>query len=124
MLKKSFVAAAAVAMVFGGAGLVQADDVVRVVEGSEVTLPPAAGGYPGRAVAVAECPAGETRTGGGAVVTAGNSYADRYHLTASAPISGERWWAFATNSDPSNAGTLKAYAICAKVVKNPTLTTP
>ncbi|MFE0602092.1 hypothetical protein ACFW2T_19185 [Streptomyces sp. NPDC058892] len=45
-------------------------------------------------------------------------------MTASAPISGERWWAFATNSDPDNAGTLKAYAICAKVVKNPTLTTP
>ncbi|MFJ5834616.1 hypothetical protein [Streptomyces sp. NPDC093089] len=124
MLKKSLVAAAAAAMAFMPAGVAAADDVVRVVESAEVTIPVASGGYPGRAAAVAECPAGETRTGGGAVVTAGNSYADRYQLGASIPIAGESWWAFATNSDTSNPGKLKAYAICAKVVKNPTLTTP
>ncbi|MFF0478346.1 hypothetical protein [Streptomyces sp. NPDC004284] len=124
MLKKSLVAAAAVAMTFGTAGLAVADDVVRVVESSEVTIPVAANGYPGRAVAQAQCPAGETRTGGGAMVVAGNSYADRYAVGASIPIAGEGWWAFATNTDPNNPGKLKAYAICAKVVKNPTLTTP
>ncbi|MFG2882871.1 hypothetical protein ACGFYV_11305 [Streptomyces sp. NPDC048297] len=124
MLKKTFVAAAAVAMVVGPATLAQADDVVRVVEGPAVTIPVASGGYPGRAAAVADCPTGETRTGGGAIVTAGNSHAERYLLHASAPISGERWWAFATNTDTANAGTLRAYAICAKVVNNPTLTTP
>lgn len=111
-------------MVLGAAGLAEADDVVRVVQGQPVTIPVASGGFPGRAVAVAQCPAGETRTGGGANVTAGNSYADRYHVGSSIPIGGEGWWAFATNSDPSNPGTLQAYAICAKVVNNPTLTTP
>ncbi|MFE6054117.1 hypothetical protein ACFQ6N_25480 [Kitasatospora sp. NPDC056446] len=59
-----------------------------------------------------------------AIVTAGNSHADRYALSASAPISGERWWAFATNTDTTDPGTLEVFAICAKVVRNPTLTTP
>ncbi|MCB5167012.1 hypothetical protein LG634_19485 [Streptomyces bambusae] len=124
MLKRSLVVAAAAAMTFASAGVAAADDVVRVVESAEVTIPVASGGYPGRAVAKAECPAGETRTGGGAMVVAGNSYADRYAVGASIPIAGEGWWAFATNSDPNDPGKLKAYAICAKVVRNPTLTTP
>ncbi|AJF66479.1 hypothetical protein [Streptomyces vietnamensis] len=124
MLKKSLVVAAAATMAFAAAGVAVADDVVRVVESAEVTIPVASGGYPGRAVAQAECPAGETRTGGGALVTAGNSYADRYAVGASVPVKGEGWWAFATNTDPNNPGKLKAYAICAKVVKNPTLVTP
>ncbi|MEU6575493.1 hypothetical protein [Streptomyces sp. NPDC046805] len=112
------------AMVVGTASLAEADDVVRVVQSEPVTIPAASGGFPGRAAAAAQCPAGETRTGGGAIVTAGNSYADRYQLGASAPIGGESWWAFATNSDPSSPGTLQVYALCAKVVSAPVLTTP
>ncbi|WP_086829924.1 hypothetical protein [Streptomyces sp. NRRL B-24572] len=123
MLKKCFLAAAAVAMVMGPATVAQADDIVRVVE-NEVTIPVASGGYPGRAAAAAECPAGETRTGGGASVIAGNSHAERYLLHSTQPISGERWWAFATNTDTTNPGTLKVYAICAKVVNTPVLTAP
>ncbi|MFE8013937.1 hypothetical protein ACFU3O_14490 [Streptomyces antibioticus] len=93
-------AAAAVAMVLGSATLAQADDVVRVVENEA------------------------TRTGGGATVIAGNSHSDRYQLSATQPLGGERWWAFATNMDKTNPGTLKVYAICARVVSTPTLTTP
>lgn len=122
MLRKILVAAAA-AMVMGPAAVAQADDIVRVVE-SEVTIPVASGGYPGRASAVAQCPPGETRTGGGASVIAGNSHADHYLLHSTQPISGERWWAFASNTDTTNTGTLKVYAICAKVVSTPVLTTP
>ncbi|MEW1636860.1 hypothetical protein AB0469_22625 [Streptomyces sp. NPDC093801] len=117
-------AASVVAMVTGTAGVAEADDVVRVVTSGPVTLPVSSGGFPGRASAAVGCPAGETRTGGGAIVTAGNSHAERYALGASAPIAGERWWAFATNTDTTNPGTLEVYAICAKVVNNPTLTTP
>ncbi|MFV5998914.1 hypothetical protein ACNPQM_43040 [Streptomyces sp. NPDC056231] len=104
--------------------MAEADDVVRVVQSQPVTIPVASGGFPGRAAVVAQCPAGETRTGGGASVIAGNSYADRYQIGSSVPISGESWWAFATNSDPSNPGTLQVFAICAKVVNNPVLATP
>ena len=124
MFKKSLVAAAAVAMVVGAAGLAEAADVVRVVESPAVTIPTASGGFPGTAAVVAQCGPGETRTGGGAIVTAGNSHSERYNLPASGPISGERWWAFATNTDTTDPGTLRAYAICGKVVNNPTLTTP
>ncbi|MEU3282606.1 hypothetical protein [Streptomyces antibioticus] len=116
-------AAAAVAMVLGSATLAQADDVVRVVE-NEVTIPVASGEYRGTAAAVATCPPGGTRTGGGATVIAGNSHSDRYQLSATQPLGGERWWAFATNMDKTNPGTLKVYAICARVVSTPTLTTP
>ncbi|MFD8013677.1 hypothetical protein [Streptomyces sp. NPDC058955] len=111
------------AMVLGSAALAQADDIVRVVE-NEVTIPVASGEYPGTAAAVAQCPPGETRTGGGATVVAGNSHSDRYQLSATQPLSGERWWAFATNMDKTNSGKLRVYAICAKVVSTPTLTTP
>ncbi|MEU4085267.1 hypothetical protein [Streptomyces aureus] len=124
MLKKSLVALAAMAAVVGTAGAAQADDVVRVVQGASVPIPVSSGGYPGTAAAVAGCADGETRVGGGAVVTAGNSHSDRYNLSSSVPISGERWWAFATNTDTANPGTLQAYAICAKVVKTSVLTTP
>ncbi|MFE6856047.1 hypothetical protein ACFVDH_35290 [Streptomyces sp. NPDC057674] len=123
MLKKSLVAAAAVAMTLGSAGFAQADDIVRVVE-NEVTIPVASGGYPGRAAAQAVCPPGETRTGGGASVIAGNSHAERYLLHSTQPISGEAWWAFASNTDTTNPGKLKVFAICARVVNTPTLTTP
>ncbi|MEU3278927.1 hypothetical protein [Streptomyces antibioticus] len=51
------------------------DDVVRVVE-NEATIPVASDEYPGTAAAT--CPPGETRTGGGATVIAGNSHSDRY----------------------------------------------
>ncbi|MFF3888422.1 hypothetical protein [Streptomyces sp. NPDC001914] len=124
MLKKSLVAVAAMAAVVGTAGAAQADDVVRVVQGAAVPIPVSNSGYAGTAAAVAGCADGETRVGGGAVVTAGNSHAERYNLSASTPISGERWWAFATNTDTANPGTLQAYAICAKVVKTSVLTTP
>ncbi|MFB7356101.1 hypothetical protein [Streptomyces gardneri] len=123
MLKKCLVAAAAVAMVVGPAAVAQADDIVRVVE-NEVTIPVSSGEYPGTAAAVAECPPGETRTGGGASVIAGNSHAERYLLHSTQPISGERWWAFASNTDKTNPGKLRVYAICARVVSTPTLTTP
>ncbi|MEU8773577.1 hypothetical protein [Streptomyces sp. NPDC048606] len=123
MLKKLLVAASAAAMVMGPAVVAQADDIVRVVENT-VTIPAASGGYPGRAAASASCPAGETRTGGGASVIAGNSHAERYLLHSTQPINGEAWWAFATNTDTTNAGTLKVFAICAKVVNTPILTTP
>ncbi|MFB7451350.1 hypothetical protein [Streptomyces sp. NPDC056194] len=123
MLKKCLLAAASAALVMGPAAVAQADDIVRVVE-NEVSIPVASGGYPGRAAAAAECPAGETRTGGGATVIAGNSHAERYLLHSTQPISGERWWAFATNTDTSNPGTLKVFAICAKVVNTPTLAAP
>ncbi|MEU6660621.1 hypothetical protein [Streptomyces sp. NPDC046821] len=124
MLKKSLVAVVALAAVVGTAGAAQADDVVRVVQGAAVPIPVSTSGYGGNAAAVAGCDEGETRVGGGAIVTAGNSHTERYNLSASAPISGERWWAFATNTDTANPGTLQAYAICAKVVKTPVLTTP
>ncbi|MEU1201245.1 hypothetical protein ABZ446_34205 [Streptomyces sp. NPDC005813] len=123
MLKKCLVAAAAAAMVMGPAAVAQADDIVRVVE-NEVTIPVASGGFPGRAAAMAQCPPGETRTGGGATVTAGNSHAERYLLHATQPLRGEAWWAFATNTDTTNPGKLRVFAICAKVVSTPTLTTP
>jgi hypothetical protein len=124
VLKKSLVAAAAVAAVVGTAGAAQADDVVRVEQGAAVPIPVASGGYGGNAAAVAGCADGETRVGGGAFVTAGNSHTERYNLTSSGPISGERWWAYATNTDTANPGTLQAYAICAKVVKSTVLSTP
>ncbi|MCX5395276.1 hypothetical protein [Streptomyces sp. NBC_00094] len=123
MLKKCLVAAASAALVMGPAAVAQADDIVRVVE-ETVTIPVASGGYPGRASAMASCPPGETRTGGGASVIAGNSHADRYLLHSTQPISGEAWWAFASNTDTTNPGTLKVYAICARVVSTPALTTP
>ncbi|MET7982163.1 MULTISPECIES: hypothetical protein [unclassified Streptomyces] len=124
MFKKSLVAVAALAGVFGAAGAAQADDVVRVVQGTPVTIPVASGGFGGTAAAVAGCADGETRVGGGAFVIAGNSHSERYNLSSSGPISGERWWAFATNTDTANPGTLQAYAICAKVVKTTVLSTP
>ncbi|MFF3609062.1 hypothetical protein [Streptomyces sp. NPDC002463] len=60
----------------------------------------------------------------GASVVAGDSHAERYLLHATQPLSGERWWAFATNADTGNPGTLKVFAICAKVVSTPALTAP
>ncbi|WP_161692725.1 hypothetical protein [Streptomyces boluensis] len=86
------------------------------MRGQVSTIPAPSGGYPGRAVSVAECPDGEVLTGGGANVTAGSSRADLYQLTSSQPISGQKWWAFATNMDSGNSGTLHSYAICAKVI--------
>ncbi|MGX1541954.1 hypothetical protein [Streptomyces adustus] len=98
MPKKSLVALAAVVAVVGTVGAAQADDVVRVVQGTAVPIPVSTGGYAGTAAAVAGCADGETRVGGGAVVTAGNSHSERYNLSSSVPISGERWWAFATDT--------------------------
>ncbi|MFJ6054441.1 hypothetical protein [Streptomyces sp. NPDC092307] len=123
MLKKCLVAAAAAALVMVPASVAQAGDIVRVVE-NEVPIPVASGGYPGRAAASVACPPGETRTGGGASVIAGNSNAERYLLHSTQPIAGEAWWAFATNTDTVNPGKLKVFAICARVVNTPTLTTP
>lgn len=91
--------------------------VPHIVEGAPVTIPVASGGYAGRAAAAVKCPAGEVLTGGGADVTAGNSHAERYELHSSKPISGERWWGFATNTDTANPGTLTVYAICAEVIR-------
>ncbi|MBT2479573.1 hypothetical protein [Streptomyces sp. ISL-94] len=89
-----------------------------------MTIPPAIGTFAGQAAASVKCPKGEVRTGGGALVTAGNSHADRYPLGASIPQDGEGWWAFASNSDPSAPGKIQAYVICAKVASVTTLTTP
>ncbi|MPY37104.1 hypothetical protein FNH09_39590 [Streptomyces adustus] len=52
-------------------------------------------------------------------MTAGNSHSERYNPSSSEPISGERWWALATDTDTAtaNPGTLQAYAICPKAVK-------
>lgn len=91
--------------------------VPHIVEGSPVTIPVASAGYPGRAAAVAKCPKGEVLTGGGVDVTAGNSHAERYELHSTKPISGERWWGFATNTDTADPGTIQAYAICAEIIR-------
>lgn len=91
--------------------------VPHIVEGPSVSIPVGDGTHPGTAAALAACPDGEVLTGGGANVTAGNSHAERYELHSSRPISGERWWAFATNTDTVNPGSIRAYAICAKVIK-------
>lgn len=91
--------------------------VPHIVEGNPVSIPVASGGYPGRAAAEAKCPKGEVLTGGGVNVTAGNSHAERYELHSTIPISGERWWGFATNTDTANPGTIQAYAICAEIIR-------
>ncbi|MFJ3993249.1 hypothetical protein ACIPWY_32025 [Streptomyces sp. NPDC090032] len=124
MLKKSLVAAAAVAMVFGTAGLAQANSDLHIVQGAEVTIPPATGSFAGNAAATATCPAGETLTGGGANVTAGNSYTQNYQLASSLPNGNQQWWAYATNMDPNAPGKLRAYAICAKVSNVDVVTAP
>ncbi|MGW2232319.1 hypothetical protein ACWCRG_43660, partial [Streptomyces formicae] len=89
---------------------------VHTVNGPEVPIPVLPGEFPGRAVATAECPAGEKALGGGANVTAGNSHAERYQLVSTLPLSdGTTWWAFALNSDENDPGTMQAYVNCAKV---------
>ncbi|MFJ6831814.1 hypothetical protein [Streptomyces sp. NPDC091209] len=124
MLKKSLVAAAAVAMVFGTAGLAQANSDLHIVQGAEVTIPPATGSFAGNAAATASCPAGETLTGGGANVTSGNAYTQNYKLVSSFPNGNQQWWAYATNMDPNTPGKLRAYAICAKVANVDVVTAP
>lgn len=128
--KKSVVSAALVAALAGAMGLAVAQPAMasgpsmNIVEGPGVPIPPATGGYAGAAAAVAQCPAGQFLTGGGANVTAGTSYVQRYNLAASLPISGQRWWAYATNTDPTIPGTLTAYAICATATSINVVQTP
>ncbi|MFF9360124.1 hypothetical protein [Streptomyces griseoluteus] len=126
-VKCGLVAAAAAAMLVGPTGFATAagTGTMHIVEGKTVTLPVSPGnGYAGDAAASATCPAGEVLTGGGAEVKAGNSYVQRYNLAASRPIGNETWWAYATNSDPNNPGTLQAFAICAKVTNVDVIHTP
>ncbi|WP_167377719.1 hypothetical protein [Streptomyces malaysiense] len=126
-LKCGFVAAAAAAMLVGSGTFAAADSTgtMHIVEGQLVTLPASpGGGYAGTAAASAKCPAGEVLTGGGAEVKAGNSFVQRYNLGASRPIGGETWWAYATNSDTSNPGTIQAFAVCAKVTNLDVVHTP
>ncbi|MFF7474266.1 hypothetical protein [Streptomyces sp. NPDC008092] len=127
VLKCGLVAAAAAAMLVGSGGFAAADSTgtMHIVEGQLVTLPASpGGGYAGTAAASAKCPAGEVLTGGGAEVKAGNSFVQRYNLAASRPIGGETWWAYATNSDTSNPGTIQAFAVCAKVTNLDVVHTP
>jgi hypothetical protein len=126
VLKNSLLVTAAAGLILAGsASLARADEGgMRIVEGTPVSIPVASNGYAGNAAAVAECPAGEFLTGGGANVTSGNSYTQHYNLAASKPIAGERWWAFATNSGGSQPGTLTAYAICAKMASVSVVSAP
>ncbi|MFJ7495835.1 hypothetical protein ACIQZB_32550 [Streptomyces sp. NPDC097727] len=126
-LKCGLVAAATAAMLVGSGGFATADGTgtMHIVQGRLVTLPASPGnGYAGDAAASATCPAGEVLTGGGAEVKAGNSYVQRYNLAASMPNGGETWWAYATNSDTNNPGTLQAFAVCAKVTNLDVVHTP
>ncbi|MEU2230236.1 hypothetical protein [Streptomyces vietnamensis] len=120
-VKCALVAAAAATMLVGSTGFATAaagPQTMNIVYGPIVTLPVSPGnGYAGDAAAQAKCPAGQVLTGGGAEVKAGNSYVQRYNLAASRPVGQETWWAYATNSDPNNPGTLQAFAVCAKVTK-------
>jgi hypothetical protein len=97
---------------------------LHIVQGAEVTIPPATGSFAGNAAATASCPAGETLTGGGANVTSGNSYTQNYKLVSSFPNGNQQWWAYATNMDPNTPGKLRAYAICAKVTSVDVVTAP
>jgi hypothetical protein len=126
-VKCGLVAAATAAMLVGSAGFATAagTGTMDIVQGQLVTLPASpGGGYAGSAAASATCPAGEVLPGGGAEVKAGNSYVQRYNLAASRPIGGETWWAYATNSDTNNPGTLQAFAVCAKVTNLDVIHTP
>lgn len=120
-------AAAAAALLVGPAGFATAASTgtMHIVQGTTVTLPASPGnGYAGTAAASATCPAGEVLTGGGAEVKAGNSYVQRYNLAASRPIGNETWWAYATNIDPNNPGTVQAFAVCARVTNVDVVHTP
>lgn len=122
--------AAAVTTLAGMIGLAMAQPAMasgptmRIVESPQVTIPVASGGFAGTAAVTAQCPEGEFLTGGGATVTAGNSYAQHYNLPASQPLNGQAWWAFATNSDAGAPGKLRAYAICAKQTSVSVVQTP
>lgn len=126
-MKYGLVAAATATLLVNSAGFATADSskTMNIVYGQIVTLPASPGnGYAGDAAASAKCPAGQVLTGGGAEVKAGNSYVQRYNLAASRPVGSETWWAYATNSDPNNPGTLQAFAICAKTTNLDVLHTP
>ncbi|WP_042422427.1 hypothetical protein [Streptacidiphilus anmyonensis] len=126
-MKYGLAAAATAAMLVGSGGFAAAagTGTMHIVEGPKVPLPKAPGnGYAGDAAASAKCPAGEVLTGGGAEVKAGNSYVARYNLSASRPIGNETWWAYGTNTDPTDAGTIQAFAVCAKVTNLDVVHTP
>ncbi|MFB7210910.1 hypothetical protein [Streptomyces sp. NPDC056255] len=127
-VKAGFVAAATAAMLVGSAGFAGAagSESMHIVMGPIVNLPASpGGGFAGDAAASASCPEGEVLTGGGAEVKAGNSYVHRYNLGASRPLAdGKTWWAYGTNTDTNNPGTLQAFAICAKVTEINVVHTP
>jgi hypothetical protein len=126
-VKCGLVAAGTAAMLIGSGGFATAagTGTMDIVQGPVVTLPVSpGGGYAGGAAASATCPAGEVLTGGGAEVRSGNSYVQRYNLAASRPIGSETWWAYGTNTDTTNPGTLQAFAICAKVTNLDVVSTP
>ncbi|GGN15666.1 hypothetical protein [Streptomyces fuscichromogenes] len=121
------VAAVTATMLVGSTGFATAKSsgTMNVVYGQIVTIPVSPGnGYAGAQAASATCPAGQVLTGGGAEVKAGNSYVQRYNLAASRPIGNETWWAYGTNSDTNNPGSLQAFAICAKVTNLDVVHTP
>ncbi|MEU8529757.1 hypothetical protein AB0C77_29865 [Streptomyces sp. NPDC048629] len=126
-MKYGLVAAATAAMLVSSAGFATAESskTMNIVYGQVVPLPASPGnGYAGNASASATCPAGQVLTGGGAEVKAGNSYVQRYNLSVSRPLGSETWWAYATNSDTKDAGTLQAFAICAKRTNLDVIHTP
>jgi hypothetical protein len=124
MLKKALVAAGAVAIVLGTGGLAQAASSLNIVTGPTVSIPAAQGTFAGSAATAVSCPAGQVLTGGGANVTAGNSNLKNYNLVSSIPINGTTWWAFGTNNDPTAAGKITAYAVCAQLTDLTAVTAP
>lgn len=124
LLKRTILGLTTGFLVLGTPGLARASNGLDIVVGTPVTISPASGSFAGSASATAECPAGEFLTGGGANVSAGNSNLKNYQLVSSLPLSTTSWWAFATNADPSAAGSITAYAICAKSHTLTVVTTP
>ncbi|MFJ5718468.1 hypothetical protein [Streptomyces sp. NPDC093149] len=126
-MKCGLVVAAAAAMLVSSAGFATAagPGTMNIVYGPIVTIPVSPGnGYAGAEATTAKCPAGQILTGGGAEVKAGNSYVQRYNLAASRPIGSETWWAYATNTDTNNPGTLQAFAVCAQTTNLDVVHTP
>ncbi|MFF4012545.1 hypothetical protein [Streptomyces sp. NPDC001717] len=124
-VKFGLVAAAAATMLVNSTGFASAAGTMNIVYSPIVTIPVSPGnGYAGAVGVTATCPAGQVLTGGGAEVKAGNSYVHRYNLSVSRPNGAESWWAYATNSDTTNPGTLQAFAICAKTTNLDVVHTP